>query len=247
MAGLSPPPPAMARPDAAFSPPPAPAPEISPFALPQATPTAAAPMPSPDRLSTSGAGSDEVLRAFCEGAGLSPMLAKGQDGVELARDLGRCMRIATDEVMRMLRDRANVKQFTKGGARTMLSASRNNPLKFMPDSDQALEAMFLAQRDGFMTGPEALQVALKDLRAHQMGVFAALQPALAAVLEGLSPEEIDQAETTGGLLAGSRKGKMWDEFVRRWDERSQAGDHGMLDVFLLAFAKAYVEASSRVE
>lgn len=183
--------------------------------------------------------------AFCEGAGLHPSFAQSVDSEALARTLGRVIRVTTDEMMRMLQDRAKVKQFTRGGERTMRSATGNNPMKFMVDSEQAIEVMFLRARDGFMSGPDGFDNALKDLRAHQMAVFAALQPALAAVLAGLSPEEIEAAETTGNMLGGSRKGRLWDQFVRRWDEKAKAGDHGMLDEFLKAFARAYAGAVSR--
>lgn len=129
----------------------------------------------------------DFLRAFCEGAGLNPAIAGGPQSEALAHELGRLVRIAAQELMRMLQDRANVKQFTRGGERTMRSATGNNPLKFLPDPDQALEALFINPRDGFMTGADGFENALKDLRRHQMAVFAALQPALAEVLTGLSP------------------------------------------------------------
>lgn len=230
-------------------PPPVPAPSMTPpepqpVQLGQVAPTPTAP---PAAGHPAGAGPDALAfaQAFCAGAGLDPALAARRDPQELAHDLGRAVRIATDEVMRMLQDRANVKHFTKGGERTMRSATGNNPMKFLPDSDQALEALFLSPRDGFMTGPDGFDNALKDLRAHQMGVFAALQPALAAVLEGLSPEEIEAEETTGNLLSTSRRGKNWDSFVKRWDAKAQSGEHGMLDAFMLAFARAYAEATVR--
>ena len=227
-----------------------------PAAAPVAPPAQPAPQPvipeyptyqqaPPDPRPAPGAQAEDFVHAFCQGAGVNPTLAQGVDGLALAQALGRVARLSADEIMRMLQDRANVKQFTKGGERTMRSATGNNPMKFLPDAEQALEAMFLRPRDGFMTGPDGFDNALKDLRAHQMAVFAALQPALAAVLDGLSPEEIEATEVTGNLLGGSRKGKSWDLFVRRWDAKANAGDHGMLDAFLLAFARAYAEVNAR--
>ena len=184
-----------------------------------------------------------VVEAFCRGAGLSETAAQGVDPFKLAEALGQSARHASDEIMRMLQDRANVKQFTRGGERTMRSATGNNPMKFLPDSQQALEAMFLKPRDGFMMGPDGFENALKDLRLHQMAVFAALQPALAEVLRGLSPDEIEGRDATAPNLLSSGKGKHWDTFVKRWDDKAQQGDHGMLDAFLQAFSRAYMEAS----
>lgn len=241
-----------------------PPPVTPPVAPPPSDTTPAAPampMPSPDKATgpapapqrqappsnpATPASPDAVLEAFCRGAGLPPAALQGVDPLVLIETLGRSARISTEEIMRMLQDRASVKQFTRGGERTMRSAVGNNPMKFLPDTEQAFAAMFLQPREGFMTGPESYENALSDLRRHQMAVFAALQPALAEVLKGLSPDEIESREdTSGNLLSGSRKGRHWEAFVRRWDEKASAGEHGMLDAFLRAFARAYADAASK--
>ena len=203
---------------------------------------AAVPPPSPQRPASAPApaSNTDVFRAFCEGAGLDPAAYGDADMVRMANELGRCVRIATQEIMTMLQDRAAVKHFTRGGERTMRSATGNNPMKFMPDTEQAMETMFLKPRDGFMRGPDGFENALHDIRQHQGAVFAALQPALAQLLAGLSPEEIG-GEAGGGIMGGG-KSKSWDVFVERWDSKAEIGDNGMLDAFLDAFSKSYAEA-----
>lgn len=230
-------PPANPAPNSFYSPPP---PAMQPPAAPPPATTA-------EPVASDGVPAEaDFLRAFCEGAGLNPAVVNGPRSEALAQELGRLVRIAAQELMRMLQDRANVKQFTRGGERTMRSATGNNPLKFLPDPDQALEALFLNPRDGFMTGADGFENALKDLRRHQMAVFAALQPALAEVLTGLSPDEVEAAAESGGkILGGSKRGRNWDLYVERWDDKAKTGDHGMLDVFLRAFATAYAEATAR--
>jgi len=256
----APPPPEAVSPEAALpaqmpagqppiAPVPMPSPATPPAAppgVPQAMPMApVAPPPAPQQAAPQPAATDsDVLRAFCQGAGLDPALAATTDPEQLAFALGQAVTAASQEIMRMLQDRASVKQFTKGGARTMRNAHGNNPMKFLPDSPQALEAMFLSPREGFMEGPESFATALADLRGHQQAVFAALQPALAAVLDGLSPEEVESSEDGRALLGGSRRSKLWDTYVARWDGKAAEAEHGMLDVFLKAFAKAYSEAAA---
>ncbi|MGH1369527.1 MAG: type VI secretion system-associated FHA domain protein TagH [Maritimibacter sp.] len=227
----------MPAPAAAPQPAPQPAPGIPPVA-----PTAA-PAPTPAPGSGTG-GSAAFIKAFCEGAGLDASRASIDDPEAFARELGKTMRTVTTEVMQMLADRANVKQFTKGGERTMRSAQNNNPMKFLPDADQALEALFIKPRDGFQTGPDGYANALGDLRGHQMAVFAALQPALGEILEGLSPDEIEDEAASTAKLGPSRRGRNWDMYVERWDRKAQAGEHGMLDAFLKAFAKTYAAANA---
>ncbi len=219
-----------------------PMPQPVPSAPPQ--PLTYAPPGMPPTPVPVAVGGQDFVRAFCEGAGLDPADYATVDADRMARELGRAMRNATSEIMLLLRDRSAVKQFTRGGERTMRSATGNNPMKFLPDAEQIIEAMFLRRRDGFMEGAEGLGNALADIRRHQAAFFAALQPALAAVLSGLSPDEIEDGAGSG-ILGGASKGKLWETYLQRWDAKVEAGEHGMLDAFLEAFAKHYAAAVGR--
>ncbi|MFQ6551461.1 type VI secretion system-associated FHA domain protein TagH [Aestuariibius insulae] len=229
---------------------PAPASAASPFgAAPAASESpfgaggaAAAPLPVPPAPAPSApaASTGAVLAAFREGAGLPPA-ASGVDEVQMARELGRTMRILTEELMTLLRDRASAKQFTRAGDRTMMGATANNPLKFMPSAEQALEVMLFEPRDGFLRSADSAETALRDVRLHQSAVFAAIQPALARLLEDLSPEAVEE-RSGSGLLGAGRKGKAWDTYVQRWDAKVTAHENGMLDVFLAYFAESYARA-----
>lgn len=213
---------------------------------PPPPPESPQPVPSPTTQGQNGSASEAALRAFCEGAGLDPSLARGADAAMLMFALGRTMRISAEEIMRMLRSRSDMKVFTRAGTRTMVAASGNNPMKFLPEPHEALEAMFLNARPGFMEGPDAFEDALKDVRLHQEAIFRALQPALRELLSGLSPEEIEATtEGSGNLLTAGRKGKHWTLFVERWDAKAKAGENGVLDAFLQAFARTYAIASAR--
>ena len=213
------------------------APRPDPALMPRPVPVA--PLPPEPRGPAPGAA--ELVKAFCEGAGLSPAAYGDVDPIVLARHLGQAMRIVATETMGQLQARASVKQFTRGGERTMRQATDNNPLKFLPDADQALEAMFLKFRAGFLTGPDSLAEALRDIRLHQMAVFAAIQPALGQLLGDLAPEKIEAEGGSGGLLSGGKKSKAWDAFVERWDAKTHPHENGILDEFLLHFARAYAD------
>ncbi len=218
------------------TPPPAAAPPAAQPAPPQ---PAVAPPPAVDH-------SAAILAAFYEGAGLTPQPGgTAADAEALARELGQTMRAVATELMALLQDRAAAKQFTRGGDRTMMGVTDNNPLKFLPDPTQALEVMFVEPRDGFMKGGTGVASALSDVKLHQMAVFAAIQPALVKLLEDLAPEAIEEA-TGGGLLAGGRR-KSWDEFVKRWDAKAAHHENGMLDVFLKHFAESYSAAVSAAQ
>ncbi|MCC5974383.1 MAG: type VI secretion system-associated FHA domain protein TagH [Rubellimicrobium sp.] len=216
-----------------------------PMPLPSAPqrPAQAGQVPSAHIPSRTGPahGAQAFVAAFCEGAGIDPSRYDSVDPVILARELGQSMRSTVAEVMALLQDRATAKKFTRSGERTMLGAMENNPLKFLPDTEQALEALFLAPRDGFQAGSKAMSEALGDVRLHQMALLAAVQPALIKLLADLEPEEI-QSAAGAGLLSGGGKRKAWETYVERWDAKVARHENGMLDAFLAHFAEAYAAA-----
>ncbi|PTV95976.1 FHA domain protein [Rhodobacter aestuarii] len=233
---------------------PPPAPEPQPLSVPPrdiSTPPAQVSLPPqgaaspglPQEANTppNAGATGDLVRAFCTGAGLDPAAFADIDPEALAQTLGKTLRLTASEVMTQLQLRAAAKQFTRGGDRTMRTAEHNNPLKFLPDVEHALEAMFLRPRAGFLQGPDAMQEALVDLRHHQVALFAALQPALSQLLGDLAPEDIEGV-TEGGLLGGSRKAKAWETYVARWDAKTAPHENGILDAFLMHFAAAYMES-----
>ena len=125
----------------------------------------------------------------------------------------------------------------------MRGASDNNPLKFLPDPEQAIEALFVKPRAGFLTGAAGFEEALSDLRRHQTALFAALQPALIELLHDLDPGRIE-AEARGSALTGGRKGRAWETFVQSWDAKT-ASENGILDEFTRLFAAAYRTAGEQ--
>lgn len=183
------------------------------------------------------------VAAFCRGAGLSPELAAGADAEALAEALGRTVAASATGLMAALRDRSAARHFTRAGERTMRSASDNNPLKFLPSEQDALEALFLRPRAGFQTGPDGFAHAIDDMRRHQAALFAAIQPALAELLADLDPSQIE-AETKGRAgLQGQRKARAWDSYVERWDAKA-AHENGILTEFIRLFAEAYRSADA---
>ncbi|MFV0299834.1 MAG: type VI secretion system-associated FHA domain protein TagH [Paracoccus sp. (in: a-proteobacteria)] len=212
----------------------------SPFAAAQAAPreTTGIKPPAPP------APEHDFVRAFCKGAGLPPDLYADVAPDRLAQALGETVRRMARQVMMALQDRAAAKQFARTGERTMRGATDNNPLKFLPDVDQAIETMYLKPRAGFQDGVAGFDDALNDLRLHQAALFAALQPALAKLMTDLAPETIEpEAET--GRLGGNRRAKAWDIFVERWDKKTAPHENGMLDEFLIHFAAAYRDMVER--
>ncbi|MCF6445715.1 type VI secretion system-associated FHA domain protein TagH [Nereida sp. MMG025] len=211
-------------------------------------PLSAAPAPSPQPpMAPAGSANpqaDAFLRGFMEGAEITDTSQLQIPPEALGRILGQVARVGTKELMRMLQDRTAVKLFVSNEDRTMRVATGNNPMKFLLNPDEAFEALFLRPRDGYQTGADGFENALVDIRCHQAAVIAALQPALAEMLGGLSPSEIE-AEIGGGLMGGGGR-KAWDEFSKRWETRASEGENGMLDAFIKAFSRHYADALKKM-
>lgn len=203
----------------------------------QPAPAAQAQAPAPN-----APGGDAILRAFCEGAGLPAQNLPAKDPLALAHELGQSLRVATEELKALLGARAATKQFVKSGSRTMMGQTDNNPLKFMPDALQAMDVMFINPRPGYLNGTSTLVEAFGDIKRHQTAVYSAIQPALAKLLEDLSPEAIESRSGGSSALSvvgGGKKSRNWEVFVERWDAKTHPYENGMLDVFLAYFAEAY--------
>ena len=198
------------------------------------TPPPAALQPA---AATGGGDASAFLDAVCRGAGLPPGSLGGVDPTKLGEDIGRCLRIATEELMALLGARAAAKQFVKSASRTMIGGLNNSPLKFKPNAGEAMLTMFAQPAGSYLSSTTSFQQGFDDIKRHQTAVYAAMQPALARLLEDLSPESIEE-RATGGLMS-SKKSRAWETFVERWDAKTHPYENGMLDVFLAYFADAY--------
>jgi type VI secretion system FHA domain protein len=208
--------------------------------VPAQPPAAPVPPPGPAFGPSGAAGPAEaaaLLRTLCQGAGLRPDALSGTDPHAAAHEIGRTLRILAAELALLLRARTTIKTSFRSGSRTEMTAEANNPLKFVPTPEEALEIMFGAPRPGYQRGAEAVQASFTDINQHQKAVFAAIQPALAELLGDLAPESIEKRIEAGPFT--SKAARAWETFVERWDAKTAPYDNGMLDVFNAYFARFY--------
>ncbi|TJW28339.1 MAG: type VI secretion system-associated FHA domain protein TagH, partial [Mesorhizobium sp.] len=107
--------------------------------------------------------------------------------------------------------RAAAKILAKSTHRTMISATDNNPLKFVPATDDILEIMFARRRAGYLDARHSVEDAFRDLKAHEFATYAAMQAALSRLLDDLSPEAIGKKLPPTSFT--SKKSQAWDAFV----------------------------------
>jgi type VI secretion system protein ImpI len=131
---------------------------------------------------------------------------------------------------------------TRSANQTMIQALDNNPLKFSPTTDEALRIMFGPQTASYLNAQKALEQSFDDLKTHQVLTYSAMQQALRMLVADFDPQTIeDETEVDRGLTAivGSRKARLWDAYVARWQVKTRRNEGGLVDVFMQYFADCY--------
>ncbi|MBN9454859.1 MAG: type VI secretion system-associated FHA domain protein TagH [Bosea sp.] len=222
-------------PEAPAEPSPAPMPAFKPPPFPS-EPSAQPPgAPAPISMG-------EFMQRFAKGAGVSPQALATQDPGAFAEQLGGLMRLIAEELKGLLAARAETKRIARSTSQTMIQAQDNNPLKFSPTVDDALQLIFGQPRSGYLDAKRAFDESFRDLKAHQIKTYSAMQHALKMLVEDLDPQAINEATAQdGGLggLIGSRKAKMWETYVARWDAKTAPYENGLVDAFMIYFAECY--------
>jgi type VI secretion system protein ImpI len=218
----------------------APPPPLEP--PPAAAPFAASPPPAMAPAGMPAISPAEFVQRFAKGAGLSTNDLGWQDPGAFAEQLGGLMRLVAVELKQLLAARAESKRIARSANQTMIQAQDNNPLKFSPTVDDALQLIFGRPKSGYLSAQKAFDESFKDLKAHQIKTYSAMQHALRMLVEDLDPQAIAEsmAQERGlDSLLGSRKAKMWDAYVARWDAKTAPYEDGLVDAFMLYFAECY--------
>jgi type VI secretion system protein ImpI len=228
-------------------PPPAPQPEVIPVPTPRRPDTGDVRRPSaaePERIvrKADGGANARFAELVARGAGLSEDAFAGRDPDELAEQMGRLLRLATDNMKQLLEARQQAKRLARSPNQTTVQATNNNPLKFAPSAEDALRIMFGAKGQSYLDAERAFAQAFKDLKRHQIKTYAAMQQAVASLMKDVDPAAIEAASPSDQGLAGmmgSRKARLWDIYVARWQALGQRHENGLLDTFMDYFARCY--------
>jgi len=184
----------------------------------------------------------DFVRLFARGAGLPEDALAARDPAELAQEIGQIMRLVTENMKQLLEARQTAKRMARSSNQTMIQALNNNPLKFSPSTEEALRVMFGPQTRSYLDARRALTQSFDDLKGHQVKTFSAMQQALRLMLGEFDPDVIDNtsvADRGFAAVVGSRKARLWDIYVARWQTRTQNHSDGMLKAFMDYFADCY--------
>jgi type VI secretion system protein ImpI len=184
----------------------------------------------------------DFIRLFARGAGLPEDAFAATDPAQFAEQLGQLMRLVAENLKQLLEARQMAKRLSRSSNQTMVQALDNNPLKFAPSAEDALRIMFGPPTRSYLDAWRAFSQSFDDLKSHQLRTFSAMQHALRLMLGEFDPDVIDNtAAADRGLagMVGSRKARLWDIYVARWQARTQGRADGMLNAFMDYFADCY--------
>jgi FHA domain-containing protein len=210
----------------------------------------AAPVPATMAGVSAGAaaGVDPLWAAFSEGAGIRVDLPQGLNPDQM-RVIGKVLREATEGALRMMAVRATAKTELRAAV-TTIRARNNNPLKFSPNAQAALEQLLQPPLRGFMAGPLAMQDAMHDLVGHSIGTMAGMRAALAGVLSRFEPGELERKlvgkSMMDSLLPMNRKAKLWDLYLQHFGSIRDDAQDDFHNLFGAAFVAAYEDQLDRL-
>jgi len=185
----------------------------------------------------------EAVKLLVEATGLDPSRLPAGSDREILVAYGHIVRATVEGVLAVLRTRTLIKgQFRL--TQTTIQPSENNPLKFAPGVQDALEQMFYRESQDYMPPLEAVENAFGDMRAHQVAMVVAMKAAFHDLLERLEPDILEEKfnrglKRAGGILGGSNKSKYWDLYCDLFQVIAGHTDENFANVVGPKFSEAY--------
>lgn len=208
------------------------------------------PMPTPavPAAATPPVVHDALRQALLEGLG-APHLRIDELTPQTMQLIGQLLREATRGAVELLVARAALKREVRAEV-TMIVAKENNPLKFSPTADVALQHLLGPPMPGFLPSAAAMRDAFNDLRAHQLGVMAGMRGALDGVLQRFDPvqleSKLEKRSSISNLLPSGRKARLWELFQELFDQLQSEAQDDFEELFGKAFLRAYEQHIDRL-
>jgi type VI secretion system protein ImpI len=161
-------------------------------------------------------------------------------------ELDTIFRIVVDGVMDVLRARAEIKNTFRLPV-TLIQRSENNPLKFAPTADEALQKLLAPATGAFLSGTDAFQDAFDDIRCHQMAMLAGVRAGFEAVLAHFNPDRLEQEVDGSKRSTFGGKGRYWERYRENFEGLAKDPDECFRRLFGDEFARAYEEQLARLK
>jgi FHA domain-containing protein len=165
------------------------------------------------------------------------------------RVVGMMLRSAVEGTVQQMAMRQATRQELQAQV-TVIRPRNNNPLKFAPDGQSAMEQVLQPAVRGFLPGPAAMTDAMNDLLGHAIGTMAGTRAALEGVLKRFAPQELE-AKLAGGsvldsVLPMNRRAKLWELYLQHYESIRDQAQEDFHTLFGRAFLAAYEQQLERL-
>lgn len=147
-------------------------------------------------------------------------------------------------VMDLLRARAEFKNGLRLPS-TLVQRRENNPLKFAPSAEEAIERLLGPGDGAYLSGEAAIEDAMRDIRHHQLALLAAMRIALDSTFARFDPARFEDAAAKSAL--GHWNGKPWRRYREHYRALSEDPDERFRSLFGDEFARAYEEQMNHLK
>ncbi len=213
-------------------------------ARPRVVPPAAPPTPAAAAPSSSTRTQDQEqwpgLASFCKGAGIDPLALPAEvRGTALAQ-AGQLLRealVGFSELARTRADFAGEFNISSGARRRDATGA----FARIAAVEQILEQLLAGRGTGDGRSIDEIRAQFARTRQHELAITAALREALAAVLDKLNPESLEEqlGRRSQGVSGPELQARLWNRYLELYRTTAQSGDAGLPTVFLTEFARAY--------
>ena len=189
-----------------------------------------------------------VWHALCEGAGVR-LDPPPNTGPAFMRVVGMMLRSSVEGTVQLMAMRQATRQELQAQV-TVIRPKNNNPLKFAPDGQSAMEQVLQPAVRGFLPGPAAMTDAMNDLLGHAIGTMAGTRAALEGVLKRFGPQELEaklaSKSVLDSVLPMNRKAKLWELYLQHYESIRDEAQEDFHTLFGRAFLAAYEQQLERL-
>ena len=187
------------------------------------------------------AASNELLQAFLNGLGVQDLRLRPVTA-EAMYLLGQTLREAARGTVDLLAARNALKKEVHAEL-TSVTSSANNPLKFSPTVDFALQSLLGPATSGFMGPVDSMRDAFDSLKTHQMGVMAGMKAALTDVIARFEPGALEAQLAARGarssLISSLNKARLWELFQETYGQLARDAEVDLDELLRNAFGREY--------
>ena len=175
----------------------------------------------------------------------APMMTQGRGGASFEA----LMPMIIQGMMDVLKSRAEVKSEFRMSL-TTIKPIENNPLKFSPNADAAIDHLFNNQQAGYLNPAQAFEEGFDDIKAHQLAMMAGMRAAFEHMLHQFSPDILEQHFEGGGkrgkLMGMASKVRYWDMYRDLFEKITRDSDDNFRRLFGEEFATAYEQQMQKI-